>query len=261
MRYTLLLLCGSLLCGSARLRAQLASPSPGLNTSVAPAPFHHSGVRNLPYSLTETNTRVQTLADGTHITSTTQQRIMRDAEGRTRMESMPVAQDGAIGLEHVQIFDPVAQVMIHLTSSTKTAYVSHFGAPMPLEPEQQAAMAEARAKARAARANQPQPARPQGQRQVEKLGSQTIAGVYAEGVRYTRIIPAGAQGNDREMRSTDEVWTSPDLHIELERISDDPRLGKSTLLVTAIERITPDPGLFQIPADYTVVDRSANLAR
>jgi hypothetical protein len=45
---------------------------------------------------------------------------------------------------------------------------------------------------------------------------------------------------------------SPDLKIDVGRSSDDPRLGKMTMVVTDLVRGNPDSALFQVPADYTV---------
>ena len=91
----------------------------------------------------------------------------------------------------------------------------------------------------------------------EVLPSRAIAGVYAEGRRFTRVIPTDLESNDRDLRVVTDEWTSPDLHVQLERNEDDPRQGKSTMLVTSLERAEPDSALFAIPQDHTVVDRSA----
>lgn len=38
-------------------------------------------------------------------------------------------------------------------------------------------------------------------------------------------------------------------------ISDDPSYGKSTTRLTNIKRDEPDKSLFEIPADYKIIDR------
>jgi hypothetical protein len=47
----------------------------------------------------------------------------------------------------------------------------------------------------------------------ENLGSQVFNGILAEGQRQTMTIPAGSQGNDRDVNVVTEMWTSPDLHM------------------------------------------------
>lgn len=69
------------------------------------------------------------------------------------------------------------------------------------------------------------------------------------------MIPAGKEGNDREIRTVMEVWTSPDLKITVRRTMDDPRTGKSTMVVTDLNRGDPAPLLFQVPAGYKVIDQ------
>jgi hypothetical protein len=175
---------------------------------------------------------------------------MRDAEGRQRTE-MGMERDGVMHFDNIMIFDPVARATINLNIPTKTARIFHMPEPKPMDP---AKLAEIRAKAAENRANHPQP-QPANPPIVEKLGGLTVAGVYAEGTRTTRVIPPGKQGNDREIRTVNEMWVSPDLKIMVGRTSDDPRSGKSTMVVSDLNRGDPAPSLFQVPADYKVIDQ------
>jgi hypothetical protein len=84
-----------------------------------------------------------------------------------------------------------------------------------------------------------------------------IEGVIAEGKRTTFTTPAGQEGNDRPISTISDVWTSPELHERLEYISSDPRRGEMIEQLTNIDRNNPDPSLFQIPADYEIVDEQA----
>jgi hypothetical protein len=86
------------------------------------------------------------------------------------------------------------------------------------------------------------------------LPSDTIAGVYVEGTRTTDVIPARAQGNDREITIVSETWTSPDLKITVRQMTDDPRTGKMTIELTTVDRSDPDPELFKVPQGYTVME-------
>jgi hypothetical protein len=83
-----------------------------------------------------------------------------------------------------------------------------------------------------------------------------IAGVEATGIRITRVIPAGKEGNDQPVTITNERWFSTKLpRMILLSIDNDPRSGVMTTEMTEIERGEPDPSLFAIPEGYTVKDR------
>jgi hypothetical protein len=88
----------------------------------------------------------------------------------------------------------------------------------------------------------------------ESLPPQTIAGIYVEGYRYSRTIPAGYEGNNRDMTTVTEYWTAPDLGIQMRSVTDDPRNGKTTTEVTDLQQTAPDPTLFQPPTGYTIRD-------
>ena len=211
-----------------------------------------AGVKGQPYSLVEKTTRVQTLSDGTVMTTHLEKHELRDSEGRTRTE-MGTVKDGQFEVQNVFLVDPASRIYVTMFVHGKTAMVTHLPEPKPPTPptpEQQARMAELRAKAQAYRKEHPE--QPPN---LEDLQPETIAGVYATGRRLTRIIPAGREGNDRDIHVVQDTWTSPDLKIRMRSTMDDPRTGKTTMEVTELERNEPDPALFQIPADYKVTDR------
>lgn len=76
----------------------------------------------------------------------------------------------------------------------------------------------------------------------------------AEGSRTTVTYPVGAVGNDRPLTTTTETWTSPELKMVVLSKNSDPRSGESTTRLTNISRSEPDPSLFQIPADYEIIE-------
>lgn len=164
--------------------------------------------------------------------------------------------DGQFELQSVSLMDPVARTMATLFVNGKTAIVTSFSqltAPTPAippTPEQEARMAEMRAKAQAYRREHPAPLS-----SYEDLQPQTIAGVYSTGRRHMLTIPAGREGNDRDIHVTEDTWTSPDLKIRMRNATDDPRIGNITMEVTELERNEPDPALFQIPPDYKVTEQ------
>jgi hypothetical protein len=216
-----------------------------------------NGVEGEPYSVLLTTTTVQTLADGTTVTRfVREQRFVRDAQGRTRDETiMSVA--GVKQTLNVNIMDPIARGAIMLMPSTKEARVMHFVEPKPLTEEEKAQQAEARGKrlaARAARAASGVKTPRADTPQPEALPERTIDGLAAEGERTVRVIAVGEIGNDRELRVVTDTWVSQELRIILEQTVDDPVYGKSTMVASELERSAPDPVMFQVPEGYKVID-------
>jgi hypothetical protein len=255
----------AVLVGVGSASAQVPAQVPGWTGQLPPAPMVGGGsmglgsgsgvfvlpaIKGQPYSLVETMTTVQTLADGTTITRVSQSRHMRDSEGRTRME-MGVMKDGALQVTAVRLDDPVSRAAVTLFPRSKTANITRFPEPTPESAQQEARMAELRAKAEANRKEHPAPPN------VEDLGIQTIAGGSAEGKRHTLVIPVGRMGNDREITVVTETWTSPELKIIVGSTTDDPQMGKTTMVVSDLQRAEPDPALFQVPSDYRVTETPA----
>jgi hypothetical protein len=87
---------------------------------------------------------------------------------------------------------------------------------------------------------------------VERLAEQKVNGALAKGTRTTETIPAGKIGNDRQINIVNERWFSDDLQLLVKSTSSDPRFGDTTYQLTGIVQASPDPSLFQIPADYTI---------
>jgi hypothetical protein len=199
-------------------------------------------VTGQPYSLVETTTSVRTLSDGTTMTNVEQNNCMRDAEGRVRIE-VGHQHNGTMQFDVVDIVDPVAKERISLMVGKKTARV------MQMPEWKSSGDSAGAAKFAAGGANRPGFVAPT----VVKLGGQTVAGVYAEGTRTTRVIPVGKEGNDHEIQSVTETWFSPDLRIVVGRTTSDPRFGTTTTVVTNLTRSDPAPALFQVPSDYTVI--------
>jgi hypothetical protein len=87
---------------------------------------------------------------------------------------------------------------------------------------------------------------------VESLPAQMINGALAQGTRTTETIPQGKIGNDKPIKIVNERWISNDLQMLVKSTSSDPRFGDTIYQLTNIVQASPDPSLFQIPADYTL---------
>ena len=246
-------------------------------------------VQGAPYSATVTNESTQTLADGNRIVQKSSGTTARDSQGRTRQDAAlpPIGNLSAANApELVFIQDPVAQVSYTLNVTEKTAQKmpalpppSHAGAPAGAfttavpAPSGAAAGTEAKIISGGGVVEDvgidagPEIAAPapmtlhqsirladKADVKTEDLGSQTVGGVLANGVRTTRTILAGQIGNDKPIDIVVEVWTSPELKTIVYSKRSDPRMGEQTFRLTNINRAEPDPTLFTVPADYKIVD-------
>ena len=186
-------------------------------------------VTGAPYSADQVQEYTQTLADGT---STTKSGVIghffRDSQGRTRMER--AYKPAPIWL--TQIFDPVGGFGYVLDEPNKVAH------RMALQPG-----SAVRPAATGQGATRPQ-------RTSEKLGTQTMAGIIAEGTLTTTALPAGPARNGLPTTFTIETWDSGELKLTVLTRSSN---GYTTRL-TNLSRVEPDPARFQPPVDYTVVD-------
>ncbi len=243
--------------------------------------FLPPAVTGAPYSGEETQEHTQTLSDGTHITQPVMRRMMyRDSLGRTRVERSlmgpPRAGANAPQLPTViEITDPAAGVQYTLDTQAKIAHRStvqsqnlpiagRAGNFVQIAPAGRVAVATLSGGA-------PSPAAPnvinsvsrpavRPQFNTEKLGTQVIEGVLAEGERTTYTIPVGEQGNDRPIVTTTETWTSPELKMVVLRNTSDPRSGETIMKMSNLSRSEPDASLFQPPPDYTVVEETGQFA-
>lgn len=241
-------------------------------------------VTGRPLSALQERHSLQILGDGTRIENTDSNPFYRDEQGRTRTDL------GKSGAVTVSIQDPVGGFLVTLDTVNKVAHklplpaggpVWFSGAPASgaapgagaMVTAQSAGVAqieklkirhEAIALGGIATGLIPPP--PGGDVFIQRietnlpppasqdLGSQLINGVTAQGTRTTLTIPAGQIGNDRPIQTVNERWFSSDLQMLVKSSNSDPRFGETIYQLTNISRVAPDPSLFQIPADYTIVD-------
>jgi len=235
-------------------------------------------IQGAPYSATETNETVQTLADGTRITQTSTGNVARDSQGRTRQDaSLPaIGNLSAADAPHlVFLQDPVSQTAYTLNLTDKTAQKMPTLPPNLPPPGAMAAgggrvimqMSDTVTAAGPPPPPMPMPmpmpgmavqrsftSRDQGKATTEDLGTQTMEGVQVAGVRTTRTIPVGEIGNDRPISIVTEVWTSPDLKTIVYSKRTDPRMGEQTFQLTNIVRSEPDASLFTVPSDFKIAE-------
>ena len=221
-------------------------------------------VTGQPYSADRVSEHIQTLTNGAHIDQKREvSRLYRDSEGRTRTERLVfLGPAGSIGAKDtvpklVHIYDPVSGYSYSLDTQKRIAHrftVSAPERPMPgrsvrIAPPPQSLPAEGGAAAKNS-------VLARRQMKLEPLGTDVIDGVQVEGTRITMTTPTGAEGNDRPLNRVCEVWHSDELKITMLSKCSDPRSGSTTLRMENVERSEPDEALFQVPADYTIVEES-----
>jgi hypothetical protein len=87
----------------------------------------------------------------------------------------------------------------------------------------------------------------------EGLGHRTIEGLDAEGIHRTdepRHTDAGGTVMPERMN---EQWCAPELQAVILQVSQD--VIREVLELKNIQRVEPDPALFEIPRDYTIVEK------
>ena len=290
MRFLFLAIVSASICAAGALGQTgtfASNGGTGFSGSASFGPPPPAGMRSptgAPYSGEEVTEQIQTLADGTHITQkSASTKVYRDSAGRTRTErpvfrALVAAGKMPNSLTVIEITDPVAQIKYTLDTVNKVAHRQQFRAPVPPPVPGsggsgkvvQAVLTQTgtvglgggggtavNGLAVSGTAGSQPTVRPQMTN--EKLGTQTIEGVLAEGTRHTTTWPIDAQGNDRPISVVSETWTGVDLKVMILSKTNDPRSGEHTQKLTNISQSEPDPSLFQPPADYTVVDESSNF--
>ncbi len=209
-----------------------------------------------PFSLKRIFQKNQELADGTKIEKQTPSVLhYQDSAGRVRAEypfRRPASFPSRFDLPpQVEIIDSVAGYHYVLDTVHRVAHRGRI------------TIIPARPSAQSAQKGKPNPpgdgTRPQST--MEPLGNREIDGVPLEGRRTTTTFPAGStMGNDRPVSIVSEEWSVPGSSMPPFRKISDPRSGDETAASYDIVRGEPDPGLFQIPPDFQIVDESGPFA-
>jgi hypothetical protein len=215
-------------------------------------------VAGQPYSAERVLEHTQTLTNGTHIN---QKREMshqyRDSAGRTRIEMQPFAASALPAAmkngipQSVHIYDAVAgysytlDVQNHIAHRFAVATPSTGKPPAPETGVTSLADAKPFRKLLLGRTMKEEP-----------LGTEMIDGVEAVGTRTTVTTAAGVEGNDHPLKRVCEHWRSEEMKLTILSKCSDPRTGETITRLEKLDRGEPDPTLFQVPADYTVVEET-----
>jgi hypothetical protein len=194
------------------------------------------------YTANYTITTVKTLSNGTTLTHVSTSVEVRDAQGRTRTESVSTPAYSSTDLRRVTVYDPTTRTRMWWDSQSKVVHESTSPVNPGLAPL-------------CSPANSPQPVTSKDDIKTEPLGTKTLFDVLATGNRTTTTVPIGARGNDQPLVITNDIWTAPGFISSLEEHRDSPEDGTRTKELTSLTMGAPDPTLFTPPADYQVVQQ------
>jgi hypothetical protein len=179
------------------------------------------GRPNAPYILTLSHTNTISVGTAAPQTTTEEEKVYRDSHGRVRTEDFNFKGQ----LVTVTIQDPIKNTWTFMKVAEKTVstqQIRRFGAPPP------------------------------GKGWIiEPLPSRVLAGVPAEGFRFTRTIAASADGSRPAETIVEDDWLSNKLGVVLERTDQSQRIGKTEDVVSEFRQVEPDPILFTVSRDYS----------
>jgi hypothetical protein len=173
--------------------------------------------------------------------------------GRTRTESRQFLSETGTFFEYVEIVDPVDGLQYVLDSAHEIAYRIHVKVSVHASAAPQPCLA-----------GKPMAGSLAGNIATlnEGLGSKIIDGLAVCGRRTTLTYPAGSAifGNDRPVSTVSEDWASWE---ELGRLVStshtQPGIGVMIGSLKNLRLEEPDPSLFRPPANYRIVDESAEF--
>ena len=235
-----------------------------LSFTTPDANFERNVVKGAPFAAESVIEHVQRLGDGNRMVRKSNAKLFRDSAGRTRREHTLTRGDvtASDGQEPrlIIINDPVGQVEYLVDTAHGTIRKTRMS-PGLAEARRQAAGTESSygvlmpTSAAHRRAAEGDAAQPLPQPKKERLETQQIEGLMAEGTRITVTIPAGEFDNEQPLEIVHEQWYSPELQMVVLMKHNDPRFGETTFRLTNITRGDPSPDLFAEPQDYRTVDQ------
>jgi hypothetical protein len=195
-----------------------------------------------PFSFTLVTEWTRPLGNGGSFTLVNERHIVRDSKGRINQERAAlVPKNGTVKsfVTTIQITDPEQHTWYNCFPQAKVCdlYRYSLSATDTFVP--------------AVNGNTTYPG---GSTQHEDLGVSSTLGEDTHGYRETRTINPGVTGNDQPMVSVREFWYSPHLALNLISIVDNPLSGHQVFTAKDLSTSEPDPGLFDVPAGYKIVN-------
>ena len=199
---------------------------------------------NAPFTATVSTVTIRKLDDGSTVTNQNHRTIARDAAGRIYQERrnfLPAGDARENTITQIELSDPLAHMLITCHPGNQMCTIgSYSGTPLPA---------------------QVIPAGPNasgtGYLNRAALGDKIVNGVETVGTRETSTVNLGQFGNNPPIVVVKEFWYSPVLGINVIEKRQDPRFGEQSFAVSDITLGEPDTRLFQMPANFKVVDLRA----
>jgi hypothetical protein len=244
-RFSRLIFAGLALAAPVCGTAQDAGPmhAPDGQAPLLISPLYFPPKPNAPFTAVAKTMVVRTLPDGSTITSQNERHVARDADGRIfeeRVTFVPVPNDGPrkMRVHAVDYTDPVSHTWYHCDTGFKVCQLNEYhnefveavARPVGLQPDQRTYLTR------------------------ENLGTDTFAGLDVQRSRETLTLATESVGNTRTILRTVDYWYSPELGVNVQVKRHDPRDGDQTLWLTDVSLSAPEPEIFKIPADFSVVD-------
>jgi hypothetical protein len=210
-------------------------------TSIAVPPLS-----NAPFSATVRTDWTKYLADGTVQFRQNHRRIARDSLGRVFQERTTFGPEGspiASQVWRTELAEPSTHTVAYCDSRTHVCELRPYVGPPATAPSSGSVAARPGLV-------------------TQQLGSQMLEGLDLIGTRETQTMNPLVAGSDRPIVVVKEFWYSQQLGVNVLTTRDDPRSGKEVFTVTNVRLGEPDPSLFALPANASVVDlRRASSVR
>ena len=210
------------------------------HNSFASSEFAFDGrviVQGAPFSAVAVKETTQTLSDGRRSVRRMAASIYRDSEGRTRHEWGNETKNSAM-TPVSSLYDAVTGGIYFLDAGKRrVAQIS----PSSTVPRNAAIITPQ---------SPPESITQVLGETIEPLGTKSIEGVSAEGVRVTTTIRGSETSGQPPAKVIYERWYSHALRRNISINVIDPRFGEASYRLTKIDRVEPPRELFLVPADY-----------
>jgi hypothetical protein len=196
--------------------------------------------KGLPFSGVGTTVWSRPIDGGGSITTYVKGNIFRDSQGRIYRERHHFAAanvDPKLTLHEFSILDPVSLTRTTCQTAARHCVITRY------RPQFSTAISAAGIF-------------DNGKRMLVRtsLGNNEMEGLPVVGTLETTTLAAGTIGNDSTVTQSREFWYSADLKTNISVTRKDPRDGTQAVHLTLLSRDEPDPGVFSVPAGYTVED-------
>lgn len=197
------------------LQAQAPAALPAGSRAVLNAPFTATRIGRVPAK--EQN--------GKWIEIDRKEFIARDSAGRMLTRYQPYdLKDPKHTLPYVwwSVYDPATKTRSNWCECGKVITEWHFSEPRPASDRE------------------------------EPPTTEELLGIPVRVTHTTRTVKSGYDGADGEREITTDAWTSPDLHLALRTVTNDPARGETRWELKDLKRGEPSEKMFFPPKGYTV---------